>query len=490
MPEVPQKKLSPRLIERTLWISLTAVLLLSILFLLLFSFPNIFRHKYRYVPPSAKTEKPSDYTSRMERVYHIILENYVNPVDPAELYRAAVQGMLGILDDPYAELMEKSSALDVRDTITGEFGGVGLVISKTKRPENVASTDESYALYVVSPLEGTPAYQAGVRAGDYIKKIDGNPTYDLTTEESMAMLRGKPGTSVTMTIQRGKIEFEINVKRAKIEIETAKYAAIDGYGYLRIIEFTNRLPVRVQEALTYFNEQKIKGLVIDLRGNPGGSLDSVLEVLDFLLQKDDVIVSTSSHSKQEDMIYLAKTDPIIDIKMPIIVLIDKGSASASEILAGALQSHHRAIIVGQPSYGKAQVQQIFPLKYDNTELFKLTVAEYFTPDGKNIDKEGIVPEILVNMDMLIDEKVVESWKILHEERLIEKFLTTTPNPTPQELERFVEEHQKKKGINLSKKDFLYLIRLEQMRRMTPAPVYDLDYDPALQKALEILKKKK
>lgn len=487
MSKVSPKKLSARHIERTLWISLTAVLLLTIIFLLVFSFPSVFQHKYNYVSPAVREDKPSDYAYRLGRIYHLILANYVNPVNPADLYRAAIKGMLDILDDPYAQLMEKSSALDIRDTITGEFGGVGLVISKKKLSESDKTDSDDFALYVVSPLEGTPAYQAGIRTGDYINKIDGKPTQDFSIEESMTLLRGRPGTSVTLTIQRGQTEFDVTIKRAKIEIETAKYDLLDGYGYLRMIEFTNRLPLRVHEALTYFKEQNIKGLIIDLRGNPGGSLDAALEVADFFLNKEDVIVSTSSDSRKEEITYVAKNNTLVDPALPIVVLIDKGSASASEILAGALKAHHRAVIVGQTSYGKAQVQQIFPLKQDSSELFKLTVAQYFTPDGQNIDKEGIIPEVIIDMEILNDENTAQSWKILYEGQIIEKFLDKNSEPTLTQVQTFRNE-QRKNGVNLSTNDFLYLIRMERLRRLAPTHVYDLQYDPALEKALNILKK--
>lgn len=486
--ENQSRKIPPAYIERTLWISLTAVLILIIILLLVFAYPGVLSHKYSYVSPTSDKDHPIDYTNRLDRVYNLILQYYVKPVDAGDLYRAAVNGMLQSLEDPYAELMEKLSALDVSDTLTGEFGGVGLVISKNKMlPEN-KEPDEDHDLYVVTPLEGTPAFAAGIKAGDYIEKIDGKLTYSLTIEESMQMLRGKPGTPVTLTIRRGDTKFQTKIKRAKIEIETAKYDTIGDIGYLRIIEFTTRLPLRVHEALTRFNEQQITGLIIDLRGNPGGSLDAALDVADFFLEKDDVIVSTSSQAKQEDIVYSAKQDPILSPQVPIVILIDKGSASASEILAGALQDHKRALVIGENSYGKAQVQQVFPLKQDNSELLKLTVAKYLTPQGRDIDKNGITPDFPLKMTRLESKEEINSWKILYEERAIEKFLSKNPQPSQEDIERFIKE-QMKKNVRLKKEDFLYLIHLEQMQRMTPMPVYDLKFDIGLKKALEILNKK-
>ncbi len=489
MSENHIKKVPSAHIERTLWISLTALLLLIIIILLVFAYPDIFHHKYSYVAPGAKEDRPSNYSARLERIYNLILENYVKPVDAGDLYRAAVNGMINFLDDPYAELMEKISALDVSDTLTGEFGGVGLVITKNKLPEDGKEPTAEHALYVVTPIEGTPAYRAGIKAGDYIDKIDSVSTFGLTTDESMQKLRGKPGTSVTLTVRRDNTEFQTKIKRAKIEIETAKYDIIGHIGYLRIIEFTSRLPLRVHEALLHFNEQKIDGLIIDLRSNPGGSLEAALEVADFFLNKNEVIVSTSSQSKQEEIVYSAKSNAIVSPKLPIVVLIDKGSASASEILAGALQDHKRATLIGQDSYGKAKVQQIFPLKQDNSELLKLTVAKYLTPEGKDIDKNGIRPDIVVDMARLQGKEALASWKILHENRLIEKFLSKNPNPSPDDIERFMKE-QRKKGVYLKREDFLYLIRMEQIQRITPQPVYDLEFDAGLRKAIEVLNKKK
>ncbi|MGL4524813.1 MAG: S41 family peptidase [Spirochaetia bacterium] len=489
MSESANKKFSHHQFERTLWLSLTSILVLIIVLLSVFAFPNFWQQSQATVTPlSQQKETPHSYTQRIERIYKLILNKYLDEVEAKELYRAAIKGMVSLIDDPYAELLENSSATGVQDTIRGEFGGVGLVISKFNARENEQNSQKKnyQELYVVTPIEGTPAHRAGIRGGDYIVSIDTRLTSEISTEESMSLLRGKVGTTVSLSIRRSQTIFDVTLKRAKIEVETAKYSKINELGYLRMIQFTTRLPLRVNEAILALQENDMKGLIVDLRGNPGGSLDAVLEIGDYFLGKNETIVSTSSRDKSDEVHYKSHNDALFNTQIPIVVLVDKGTASAAEILAGALQSHKRATIIGEATYGKAKVQQIYPLKNDHSELFKLTVARYLTPSGKNIDGEGIIPDILVNSPFLTSQGAAKDWATLTKERAIESFLTQFPNPSPQQISHFISTQRNKYQLSLSNEDFQYLISTEKDRRSTPMPIYNLQYDPVLRKAIDIL----
>jgi carboxyl-terminal processing protease len=337
---------------------------------------------------------------------------------------------------------------------------------------------------VVAPIEGTPAYRAGVNAGDLIVAVDGESVVDLDIDEVLSVLRGEPGSSVTMTIIRGKsLRFDVKVVRDMIEVPTVRHDIIpDAIGYLRIIQFTPLTVERVEEALREFARRDYDSLIIDLRSNPGGLLSGVIDIADFFLSKGPIVSTRSRVPSENHVFYASSRNTIVEEDLPIVVLIDRGSASASEILAGALQDTGRATIMGEKSYGKGSVQQI---KRVGDAGFRLTMSRYYTPLGKNIDKIGISPDVPVQEPELSDEEEQALSRIIEEE-LIKDFLSRYPDPTDRDISTF-ERELSEKGIQLGDRYVRRLVRNERNRTNNNPPVYDLEFDLVLREAVNYLR---
>lgn len=419
------------------------------------------------------------YMRKINSVFDFVQQNYVDEIDPVVLYEGALKGMFEALGDPYSVYLDSDYMRDLTDTTEGSFGGVGLTISKP-----VESTPEKPAyVEVASPLEDSPGAKAGIRAGDLIVAVEGRPTSELTMNEVLGLLRGEVGTPVTITILRGtNMRFDVRLVRALIEVPTAKYGMIEGtkIGYVRLIEFTPETPIRFQDALDSFEENGYKSLIIDLRDNPGGLINSVVDVADKFIDKG-VIVSTKSRIAIENMEFKASKDKTTARKnIPIVVLINKGSASASEILSGALKDYKMAYLVGENTYGKGSVQQVRQLS--DTDGFKLTMARYYTPSDVNIDKIGIPPDLeITNMEALTKEQE-ENYVKLVEDRVIEKLVEDNPEMT----EKQIAENAKviSNDTKIDARIIRKIIRNQVTKYSTP--LYDLDYDLQLNEAIKIV----
>ncbi len=448
----------------------------------------IFALVVTFTPRVSAQQSPQatqQYIDRIQYAFNFILQNYVDEVPPEQLYEGAMQGLFDSLDDPYSYYLTASDMEDLTDTTTGKFGGVGLYISKPAESEQDPQADNGRDAYikVVAPIEDTPASRAGIHAGDYITKIDGESTKKLTVDDVVDRLRGEPGSKVTVTILRGKdITFDVDITRAIIEIPTVKHDMInERIGYIRIIQFTPYTDDRVKEAIDEFKRNNYSKLIIDVRQNPGGLLTSVVDTVDMIVS-DGTIVSTRSRIAQENEVFSADQKREVDPQVPIVVLIDQGSASASEILAGALKDTGRAVLIGETSFGKGSVQKIIPFGQSG---FKLTISRYYTPAGINIDKVGIDPDIEVKEPEL-SESDNEDLKEIFEQRLITKFVDENPEASEGQREQFVQQLKREYDINLEDRLLRKLIRNEFQRRMDFPPVYDLKYDQPLQKAVDML----
>ena len=451
--------------ERTLWIVVTAFLV-AVIVLLSFT-PRVLAGNQE-----AETQR---LLSTFFEVFRFVQEHYVDEekVDPNNLIEGALQGMFEALDDPHSAYLSPEEMRDLDDTTMGRFGGVGLIISKIDR-----------GVEVVSPIEGTPAYRAGVSAGDLIVAVDGESVVDFNIDEVLAVLRGEPGSSVTMTIIRGKnLRFDVRVVRDMIEVPTVRQDMIPGgIGYLRIIQFTPLTVDRVEEALQQFADSDYGSLIIDLRSNPGGLLSGVIDISDFFLSKGPIVSTRSRVPSENHVFYASSRNTIVLEDLPIVVLIDRGSASASEILAGALQDTGRATIIGENSYGKGSVQQI---KRVGDAGFRLTMSRYYTPLGKNIDQIGISPDIPVQEPELSEEEEQALSRVLEEE-LIKDFLSRYPDPTDENIDSF-EQELATKEIQLDDRYIRRLVRNELNRTNNNPPVYDLEFDLVLQEAVNYLR---
>ena len=327
------------------------------------------------------TDDTYDTLKVFSEVLTLVRHNYVESTDSRELIFGAIRGMLEGLD-PHSSFMQPELYKEMQVETQGSFGGLGIEITVRER-----------YLTVVAPIDGTPADRAGIVAGDRIIRIDGAPTKDMTLVDAVRKLRGPKGTPVTITILReGQDPFDVTVTRDIIEVHSVRTSDLgDGIGYVRLISFQERTSRDLQEELKALREKGMRGLVLDLRNNPGGLLTQAVQIADLFLEKGKLIVYTEGRAKSQNLSFVDQHDNPQDF--PMVVLVNKGSASASEIVAGALQDHQRAVVVGTQTFGKGTVQTVIPLN-DGSGL-RLTTAKYFTPNKRAIDGAGLAPDIVV-----------------------------------------------------------------------------------------------
>ena len=319
-------------------------------------------------------------------VLNKINSEYVEEIDQSEVMDAAIDGVLQSLD-PYSSYMSPEMLLNMQTETSGEFGGLGIEVGM-----------EAGVVKVISPIDDTPASKAGVKAGDYIVKINDIQVQGKSLTEAVELMRGPVGSDIKITVRRKGVKkaliFEIT--REIIKIQSVKSEILNNeVGYIRLNAFNENSSDQIKNKLKEINKNKsVKSYILDLRNNPGGLLSQAIKISDFFLNEGE-IVSTKSRNKSENRKFFAKKGDIIDGKT-LIVLINYGSASASEIVAGALKDHKRAIVLGEQSYGKGSVQSIIPLK--NKGAIRLTVAKYYLPSGKSISEVGVSPDIEINED--------------------------------------------------------------------------------------------
>jgi len=328
-----------------------------------------------------------DQSSFLSEIMTRVKKDYVDEKTDRQLAEAAASGILSSLD-PHSSYMTEDGLREVQVQTKGEFGGVGIEI-----------TTELSVVKVISAIEGTPAERAGIKSGDYITKVNGQNVVGISIEEVVKKLRGKPGTSVKVTILRKgeKAPLEITLVRQIIKVKAVKSAKFKDVAYIKINTFSEQaysgLEAELKKLKEKIGEKNLKGLVLDLRNNPGGLLDQAVDVSDAFLAKDKLIVSIKGRS-QEAKEYRDEADEKLIPNLPIVVLINEGSASASEIVAGALQDNGRAVVMGIKSFGKGSVQTVIPLE-KNRGALRLTTSLYYTPSGKSIQAHGIEPDIEV-----------------------------------------------------------------------------------------------
>jgi len=326
---------------------------------------------------------PFEELRTFTEVFGRIKRDYVEPVSDEKLLEDAIRGMLAGLD-PHSAYLVADEFQELKEGTTGQFGGLGIEV-----------TMENGFVKVVSPIDDTPAHKAGVKAGDLIIRLDEKPVKGMSLNDAVKTMRGEPGSSVTLTIVREGEEapLRLTIKRAIIKVKSVKTNTLEkGYGYVRISSFQSGTGDNLEEALAALKKENggaLKGIVLDLRNNPGGVLDAAVKVSDIFL-KSGLIVYTEGRIENSEMRFSATPDDLLN-GAPMVVLINAGSASASEIVAGALQDHKRAIIMGEKSFGKGSVQTILPT--NDGSAIKLTTARYFTPSGRSIQAEGIEPDI-------------------------------------------------------------------------------------------------
>ncbi len=363
------------------------------------------------------TTLPIEELRNFTAVFGRIKEAYVEPVDDKKLIANAIKGMVSGLD-PHSAFLDEAEFRDMQVQTRGEFGGLGIEVGM-----------EDGLVRVISPIEDTPAFRAGIKSGDYIVKIDEAQVQGLTLSEAVTKMRGKPGSPITLTVLR-KSETKplvLTLTRAIIKTESVKHKLAEpDYGYVRVTQFQEPTTEKLAQALNALykeNKRPLKGIVLDLRNDPGGLLDGAVGVSAAFLPKDALVVYTEgrlpdsrfkltanpqNYVRQLSGVDYFKDTPAEVKTVPLVVLVNGGSASASEIVAGALQDHKRALVVGTQTFGKGSVQNIMPV--DDKTALKLTTARYFTPNGRSIQAKGIVPDIEV-ADATVSSKEESPWRV-------------------------------------------------------------------------------
>jgi carboxyl-terminal processing protease len=335
---------------------------------------------------AVKPDLPLEDLRTFSEIFGRIKSSYVEPVEDKQLLENAIRGMLSGLD-PHSTYLDLDEFQELREGTSGQFGGLGIEVSM-----------EDGFVKVVAPIDDTPAAKAGIKAGDLIIRLDDTPVKGMTLNDAVDIMRGEPGSKLLLTIIREGVDkpLKVELTRAIIRVKSVKSRMLEpGYGYVRITTFQSRTGAGLREAISDLKKEsdgKLNGLVLDLRNNPGGVLEAAVDVSDAFITKG-MIVYTEGRIADSDQKFHATPDDLLK-GAPLIVLVNGGSASASEIVAGALQDQKRAIILGGKTFGKGSVQTVMPLTNDTA--VKMTTARYYTPSGRSIQAEGIVPDIEIN----------------------------------------------------------------------------------------------
>ncbi|MEN9682364.1 MAG: hypothetical protein RLZZ427_115 [Pseudomonadota bacterium] len=401
---------------------------------------------------------------RLLTVYQLVKAQYVEQVDDDKLIDGAIEGMLAALD-PHSDYLQGATLDRLNNLIDGNYSGLGLSVGM-----------EDGAVKVIAPMKGSPAAEAGIKAGDFITHLDGKLIYGGELDDAVAQMRGEAGTKIRLTIFRpGRDEpFDVTVTRGVIKLEPVTWELKDKVAVISVNEFSRDVGVDVNKAIVDLRKQaggKLTGIVLDLRQNPGGSLDEAVALSDLFLTKGDV-VSQRGRNPEDNEFYRAESVFPGDAAkgLPVVVLIDAGSASASEIVAGALQDQHRGLIMGERSFGKGSVQSLFPL--DRKHAVKITTARYYTPSGRSVQEGGIEPDIRV--PQLSDPDAAKRLQYSIRESDLRRHLVNEAGIDDKKLEadaqldpRFkaTPEELKAKGID----DYQLWYAIQTLNRTIPVP---------------------
>lgn len=450
-------------LERMIWISIVT-------FLGYFAF-------YPTERVSAISADGEKYLQIFHEIASFVESDFVEQVDDKTLYQGAIKGMISSLGDPHTRFMGEEEFRQLQDETRGSFGGVGLEV-----------THSDGSILVVSPIDDTPAMRAGIQPQDRILEINGKSTEKMTIDEAVKTMRGQVGTTVSIKIKRKSLKdpFNITLTRELIKIQYLKSAFLENekIGYIRLSQFMgreNNTGLEFKKIIQDFVQKEALGIVIDLRSNPGGLLDLAIDLSDFFLKPDLDIVSVKGRGEKLIRVFKSTDSSGKALETPLVVLLNAGSASASEIFAGAMQDHKRATILGNQSFGKGSVQNIYPLPHKTG--IALTIQKYYTPSGVSIHKKGITPDIVINQITPDNDEKTQIEKLL-KANLVATFVKENPGYTEKNIKLF-QESLAKKGYKLGKTISRYLLKKENGIG-EKAPIFDREFDPQLNKAIEVL----
>ncbi|HRT76644.1 MAG TPA: S41 family peptidase [Spirochaetota bacterium] len=419
---------------------------------------------------SSATEPAHKYLDYFHRVYQLILTEYVDEASPKDMFYGAIRGMINSLNDPFTRFLDEKSFEELKEMTTGKFQGVGIEI-----------TIQDGQVVVVTPIDDSPAMKAGIISGDVITTIDGKAVKGMKLEKIVKLIRGLPKSTVKLQVRREGFDEPMNfeLERAPVKITSVEYDIIKekNIGYLRIKNFGSETTRDVTKALKFFNARGIKKIVIDVRNNPGGLLNSSIEISELLLERGKTIVSTrGKEGSGRVQVFKSQSEPIY--RGALVMLVNNGSASASEILAGAIRDNGRGKLLGVKTFGKGSVQKSFNL--DDDIGVAITVAKYYTPSGELIHKKGIKPDYEVPLEKL-SESEMKNLKIVREKKILEQFVRKETEYT-EETKASFRAALSKDGVILPDKTANYILK-DWMYRFKKKPLYDIEFDLQLNEAI-------
>lgn len=414
------------------------------------------------------------YLDIFHQAFQIISSEYVDKPDNKKLFYGAVKGMIESLNDPFTRFLDETAISELQEMTSGKFVGIGVEIAL-----------KDGQIVVVSPMENSPAIKAGIESGDIITRVNNEIIKDRNLDEIIKSIKGLPGTKVAISVKRDGLKEEISytIERAPVKIESTDFAIIKEFniGYLKIKTFGNDTTEDVKKAILLLNSKNIERLIIDLRYNPGGLLNAAVDISDFFLEKGLTVVSTKGRSDGgKENFFKSSNDPIY--KGKIIILVNKGSASASEILSGALRDNKKAILLGEKTFGKGSVQKTYQL--DKEAEIAVTIAKYYTPSGAMIHGKGIMPDYEVKATDF-PESETEALKKISKDKLLNEFVsikTAYDDKTKSSFKSFLAE----KNISVSDSTMNFLLKRE-VSKYHKSGSYDLEFDNQLTAAIEKLK---
>lgn len=417
-------------------------------------------------------------------LYSFLDQNFLYEIDTNKVKESLTKALVDSLGDKYSYYISGNESENYQNDYEGEYVGIGTYLIKMNPAYADPTKKETYMVIITSPFPGGPADRAGLRANDMISHINGEDISALDGNEASKKLRGKEGEEITITVHRGDSVFDLTLTPEHVIIPTVVSGMLeDGIAYMQILEFANTTSQRVKEDLEKLEGLGMKALIIDLRNNTGGSVQPALEIADYLLEGGNIVsVKYKENSGNASTLYAASQDTLIDTSIPIVLLVNGGTASASEILTAALCENGRAFSIGDTTFGKGIMQSVIPY---GDGFIQFTSANYYTPNGSSIHEIGITPDILME-EVEFSEEEIEAYEMFMQEDKLAPFREENPEYTKENIDKFAEEN-KDSGVpelllkNLMTKEYIYSMEIDER------PLVDMYYDEVLLRALEELR---
>jgi len=470
----------------------TIIRRLSLSFIVLLIFLPLFAggsmEQILAAPLSTRTSMEADQISidmaSLERLYRYVDSIYIDEVDKQKMFNDLASALIASLDDPYSFYVPPSKAKEYQEETSGVYGGIGTYLNKPSPDTIDPSVPSTYMITIVSPFPGSPAQRAGLVAGDLISHIDGEKVDELTSYEASMKLRGEVNTLVTITVYRNGTSFDLTLRREMITAPTVDSGVIEGnIGYIILSEFTPQTGNQLLEHVQKLMKQGIVGLIIDERNNSGGAVDGALQSANIFFEEGKTLVTIQGKKgTMRDQRYISTGKAEVPANLPIVILTNTGSASSAEIFAAAMKDNGRATLIGTKTFGKGIVQDVFRF---GSGFAQVTTAHYYTPNGENIHKLGIEPDILVEDVQLSDEEI-PAFEQLMTDKVISGYVQENPEPSEENIRRFAKLYAER-GID--EEVLTLLVRNEYLSKMPydKRPIADATFDKQLNRAVQFIR---